>query len=458
MSSHLRLKAALILVVLTLSAALGVYPIVAARVGINQPAWLLEKKLKLGLDLKGGVHLVLRVQVPPDTPATERATILSDVLETIERRVNELGVTEPIIAPQGATGDEILVQLPGVTNVERAKAIIRSTGVLELRIVENGPASSREALLLNGRVPGDTEIVPGLVDRTSEANDLSVYYLVRHEVAVSGRDLQSARPSLDENNRPAVSFTLNADGGRKFGEVTERNIGRMLAVILDGRVQSVARIDNRITTDGRIFGNFTQDDVQNLCVILRSGSLAAPLTYLAEQTIGASLGADAIRAGVAASAVGLLLVVGFMLVYYRWSGVNAVAALCLNLIVVLGLMSYEGVVMTLPGIAGFVLTMGIGLDSNVLIFERIKEELEAGRGVRASITVGFNRVFLTLLDTHIAALVTAAFLFWFGSGPIRGFAVTLSMGLASNLFTSTFVSRTLFELMLSRRHVTTLSI
>jgi len=286
-----------------------------------------------------------------------------------------------------------------------------------------------------------------------------VYYLVRKAAAVTGRDLRSARPSLDENNRPAVSFSLNTEGARKFGKVTGDNVGRELAIILDGRVQSAPRIDSRITSEGRISGSFTQEEVQNLSLILRSGSLPASLTYLEERTIGPSLGADAIRSGIIASVVGLLLVIAFMLVYYRLSGVNAVAALLFNLIILLGLMAYVGAVMTLPGIAGFVLTMGIGVDSNVLIFERIKEELESQRGVRASINAGFARVFLTLLDTHIAALISAAFLFQFGTGPIRGFAVTLSVGLMSNLFTSTFVSKTLFELVLSRRHqVATLSI
>jgi preprotein translocase subunit SecD len=264
---------------------------------------------------------------------------------------------------------------------------------------------------------------------------------------------------VDENNLPAVSFTLSSDGGRKFGKVTSENIGRQLAIILDGRVQSAPRIDGRITTDGRITGSFTPEEVQNLALILRSGALPASLTYLEEQTIGPSLGADSIKSGVLASIVGLLVVVAFMLVYYRLSGVNAVVALLFNLVILIGLMAYIGAVMTLPGIAGFVLTMGIGVDSNVLIFERIKEELEAQRGVRAAINTGFSRVFWTLFDTHIAALISALFLFQFGTGPIRGFAVTLSFGLASNLFTSIFVSKTLFELALGRRHqVATLSI
>src|SRR5262249_47175913 len=253
-------------------------------------------------------------------------------------------------------------------------------------------------------------------------------------------------------------FTLSPEGGRKFGKVTSENVGRQLAIILDNHVQSAPRIDTKINSEGRISGNFTNEEVNNLCLILRSGALPARMTYLQERTIGPSLGQDSIRSGVLASVVGLLLVVSFMLGYYKLSGVNAVVALVFNLVILLGLMAYVGAVMTLPGIAGFVLTMGIGVDSNVLIFERIKEELEAQRGVRASINAGFSRVFLTLLDTHIAALISAAFLFQFGTGPIRGFAVTLSVGLISNLFTSTFVSKTLFELALSQRHqVATLS-
>jgi preprotein translocase subunit SecD len=351
------------------------------------------------------------------------------------------------------------VQLPGVTDVNRAKEIIRSTGLLELKIVEQGPSASKDTLMVNGQVPDGMEIVPG-TGGTPGDNGGTLYYLVRKAAAVTGRDLRSARPSLDENNRPAVSFTLSSEGAAKFGKVTGENIGRDLAIILDGKVQSAPRIDGRITSDGRISGSFTQEEVQNLSLILRSGSLPATLTYLEEQTIGPSLGADSIRDGVLASLVGLLLIIAAMLFYYRASGVNAVVALVLNLIILLGLMAYAGAVMTLPGIAGFVLTMGIGVDSNVLIFERIKEELDAQRGVRAAINSSFSRVFLTLLDTHIAALISAAFLFNFGTGPIRGFALTLTIGLISNLFTATFVSKTLFELVLSRHHrqVATLSI
>jgi preprotein translocase subunit SecD len=526
--TNLRWKIVTVLAVFVIFFAVGPYPILAARYHLPAPGWLMDKQLKLGLDLRGGVNLVLRVQtedalrletdleserlrdelrtknipftsvtplnstqfrvdgVPPAqdaafrTAANEvqtnfergsgtngsytfnmrpniqinlRSEAVVQARQTIERRVNELGVTEPSITQQG--DDQILVQLPGVTDVERAKQIMGSPGLLELKIVER-TASTKEELLTNGQPPEGMEVLPG----AGGAGDAgTMYYLVKRAASVTGRDLRNARPSLDENNRPAVSFTLNTEGGRKFGKVSGENVGRQLAIILDGRVQSAPTLESRITTDGRISGSFTQEEVQNLSLILRSGALPASLTYLKEQTIGPSLGADSIRSGIWASAVGLLLIVVFMLVYYRLSGVNAVVALLFNLVILLGLMAYIGAVMTLPGIAGFVLTMGIGVDSSVLIFERIKEELEAQRGVRAAINAGFSRVFWTLFDTHIAALISCAFLFQFGTGPIRGFALTLVIGLVSNLFTSIFVSKTIFEVELAnRRQMATLSI
>ena len=519
--SNLRWKVVTILAVFIIFFGVGVYPILASRYHLPSPGWLQDKQLKLGLDLKGGVHLVLRVQtddalrlvtdqemerlrdelktkninvasiVAPDSthfkvdgvPSADDAAFRAAANEvqanfdrgsgvngsytfsmkpniqqnlrdesvvqarqTIERRINELGVAEPSIAQQGA--DQILVQLPGVSDIEHAKSIIGSPGLLELKIVEGAPSPSKEALMVNGQVPQGMEIVPGA---GSSGDTSTVYYLVKKVAAVTGQDLRSARASVDENNRPAVSFTLSNEGGRKFGKVSSENIGRQLAIILDGRVQSAPTLESKINSEGRITGSFTPDEVADLSLKLRSGALPAKLDYLEEQTIGPTLGADSIRSGVAASAVGLGLVIVFMLFYYRASGINAVVALIFNLVILLGMMAYIGAVMTLPGIAGFVLTMGIGVDSNVLIFERIKEELEAQHGVRAAINAGFSRVFLTLLDTHISALIAALFLIQFGTGPIRGFAYTLIIGLASNLFTSTFVSKTLFELALGRQ-------
>src|SRR5262249_49907768 len=269
-------------------------------------------------DRGSGVNGTYPFSMKPNIQSNLRDEAVIQARETIERRINELGVAEPTIARQGANNDEILVQLPGVSDIHRAKEIMGSPGLLELKIVEQGPVSNKADLMPGGQVPAGMDIVPG--NPTAGDQGATVYYLVRKAAAVTGRDLRSARPSLDENNQPAVSFTLSSDGGRKFGNITGTKIGRQLAIILDDRVQSEPRIDGRITTDGRIFGSFTQEEVQNLSLILRSGALPARLDYLQEQTIGPSLGADAIRSGVTASIVGLLLVIMFMLVYYRLSG------------------------------------------------------------------------------------------------------------------------------------------
>jgi len=405
-----------------------------------------------------GGGYVFRMRLARQTQLRDEA--VRQAQDTIERRVNELGVAEPVVARHGgAQGDQLLVQLPGVSDVARAKEIIRSTAMLELKLVEQGPASSKEGLLAatGGQVPPHGQVLPGL-QTGSDGRAETVYYLLGKAPIVTGRDLRNAKPTLDEFNQPAVHFSLNPEGARKFGKATGDNVGRQLAIVLDNQVRSAPRIDERITDEGRITGGFTQQEAQDLSLVLRSGALPASLTYLEERTIGPSLGADSVRQGIVASLISLLLVTLFMLFFYKLSGVNALVALLGNLIILLGAMAYVGATMTLPGIAGFILTMGMGVDSNVLIFERIKEELEAQRGVRASINAGFSRVFVTLIDTHLSALIGAAFLFQFGTGPIRGFATTLFFGLVSNLFTSTFVSRTLFELVLSRRQVETLSI
>ena len=496
-----------------------------------------SEKVRLGLDLKGGVHMVLRVQtddalrietetsmervrevlevrnitvgtIAVDTPTRFRiegvlptedaefraitdeqlevvfrresgaggryafemrpnmAVSLRDesvrqALQTIERRVNELGVTEPIVAPHGVGGDQILVQLPGVTDVARAKEIIRSTALLELKLVEQGPAISQELLLQanGGRVPDGMEVVSGTDDTLSPgAAPQPVFYLVRRVAAITGRDLRTARQTLDEYNQPAVSFLLNGEGARKFGDITGQNVGRQLAIILDGRVYSAPRIESRITDEGRITGSFDQQEAGALGLVLRSGALPAALTDLEERTVGPTLGADSVRAGVLAALTGLVLVAFFMLIYYKLAGINAILSVALNLLILLGVMAYLGATMTLPGIAGFILTIGMGIDSNVLIFERIKEELATAKSVRLAVAAGFDRVFLTILDTHVASLIAAAFLFQFGTGPIRGFATTLFFGLLSNVFTAVFVSRTLFETILGRRQVARLSI
>ena len=275
---------------------------------------------------------------------------------------------------------------------------------------------------------------------------------------VTGRDLRTSRPTLDENNLPAVSFSFNQDGARRFGQFTEQNIGRNLAIVLDNRVFSAPTIQSRITDEGQITGSFTQQEAQDLSLILRSGALPAAMDFLEERTVGPTLGRESIRAGVMASIGGLALVVLFIVFYYKLTGLNAVISIGVNLVILLGMMAYLGATMTLPGIAGFILTIGMGVDSNVLIFERIKEELATAKGVRSAVSAGFDRVWWTIVDTHVSSLIAAAFLFQFGTGPIRGFATTLTIGLLSNVFTAVFVSRTVFELVLSQRRAQALSI
>ena len=386
----------------------------------------------------------------PNIVVQTRREAVTQAIQTIERRVNELGVAEPNIAEYGSDGTQIMVQLPGLQDVARAKEIIRSTAVLEWKLVEAGPMPDRESLLqpYGGTVPADMEVVPGV----NEAGGTPVYYLLRRVAAVTGNDLRNARGTLDEFNLPAVSFTLNQEGVAKFSRVTAQNVGRQLAIVLDGQVQSAPVIEAPISqAEARITGSFTQQQVQDLSLILRSGALPASLTYLEERQVGPSLGADSIRAGIISSLSGLALVTLFMLVYYRVAGVNAFVSITLNLVILLGFMAYLGAVMTLPGIAGFILTIAMGVDSNVLIFERIREELAGKRSARQSVNAAFSRVLITIVDTHVTSLIAAAFLFQFGTGPIRGFATTLFIGLITNVFTAVFVSRTLFELVLSRR-------
>jgi preprotein translocase subunit SecD len=368
-------------------------------------------------------------------------------------------VAEPIVARYGAQ-DQIVVQLPGVSDVRRAKEIIRSTARLELRLVEQGPFPTREAALqaYNNVLPPDAEVLPGRSEGTGTAGTAGTsYYVVKRVAVVAGQDLRNAQQSLDEFNRPAVAFTLKQDAAVRFGTFTETNLGRPLGIILDERVVSVATIQGRITDSGQITG-ITREEMLDQVITLKSGALPASMEYLEERTVGPTLGADSIRSGVTAAVGGLLLVMLFMLLYYKLAGLNALTSIVVNLIILLGLMATIDATMTLPGFAGFILTIGIGVDSNVLIFERIKEELATGKSVRAAISGGFDRVWWTIVDTHVASLIAAAFLFQFGTGPIRGFATTLAIGLAANVFTAVFVSRTMFELILSRRRAATVSI
>jgi protein-export membrane protein SecD/preprotein translocase SecF subunit len=393
----------------------------------------------------GGVTFVMR----DEAAAAHKAATVEQARQVLARRVDALGVTEPLLAVQGEAGDEILLELPGVKDVDRAIAVVGATASLEWKLVEAGPAASPEALPRgpDGRPPAGTEVL------AEGSGSSALYYLVQTEPAVTGRDLRSARPSRDEWNAPGVGFSLTRDAAERFASVTRSQAGRALAIVLDGRVQSAPVIEGPIEGgEGQIRGRFTEQEAADLALVLRAGALPASITYEGGSYVGPSLGAASVRAGLAASIAGLLLVAGFMLVYYRGAGVNAVLSIAVNLALLLGVMAYAGAALTLPGFAGLLLTIGMGVDSNVLIFERIREELASGRSPRAAVGAGFDRVLRTIVDTHVASLVAAAFLFQFGTGAVRGFATTLTFGLLTNVFTSVFVSRTLFELALSRRH------
>jgi preprotein translocase subunit SecD len=370
---------------------------------------------------------------------------VQQAVETIRNRIDQFGVSEPVIAREG--NDRIVVQLPGVDDPKRVKDIIKSTAFLELKLVLAGPNADRTALLAasGGQVPPDAEIVEGN-STDQDPTSPKVYYLLQKSAAVTGRDIKNARPSQDEQNRPSVSFTLKADSADKFGKFTGANIGKGLAIVLDNRVQSAPNIHGRISDSGIITGNFTPEHANDLALILRSGALPAGLVYLEERTVGPSLGLDSIKKGITAAVLGAALVFLTMVVYYRRSGFNAVLALILNAIILLGVLAQFGATLTLPGIAGFILTIGMAVDSNVLIFERIREELREGKTPKTAIENGFSKAFLTIVDTHVTTVVSALFLFQFGTGPVKGFAVTLIVGLAASMFTAVYVSKTIFML------------
>lgn len=388
--------------------------------------------------------------------ATQVTTIRNSALEqartTIERRINSLGVTEPTIADYGSAEDyELVVELPSVDDPTRVRDIIQSTALLELKLVREGPFPTREAALAQhgGILPPDTQLLPG--KNQGQGGGPDIWYIVDRIAAITGRDLTGAEPGTGSDNAPSVNFTLTRDGASRFSQVTGANVGRYLAVVLDGRVQDAPVIESQIGERGEISHLGTIQQSSDLALLLRSGALPASITPMSEAVVGPSLGADSIRHGVLAAIIGFLAIVSFMLFYYRGSGVNADVALVLNLLILIAAFVYITATLTLPGIAGIILTVGMGVDSNVLVFERIREELRQGKAVGSAIEAGFSNAFRTILDTHVTTVVSAAILFVFGTGPIRGFAVTLTIGLIANLFTSVFVSRVIFDWLLSRR-------
>src|SRR5277367_1448975 len=492
----------------------------------------LTKNIHLGLDLRGGTHLILQVQVndainidsdnavetlkeqlnkrkiafadiskpdPKNTPdqvvlkgvppdgrkdlldivnerlpeynlnsgadntwtLTMKPQMLSDLknkavtqaIETIRNRIDSLGVSEPTIQEHGLGQYQILVQLPGVDDPGRVKDIMQSTAMLEIKQVMGGPYPSEQAALQDkgGILPADAILLPGHAVPGAAAGE-QPWYLVSRVSAVRGKDLRDAQPSTDQNGQPDVTFQLTGEGGQRFYNFTSNHVGDSLGVVLDGKIMEVANIKEAIRDTGSISGgSMNAQAAKDLSMTLRSGALPAGIKYLEERTVGPSLGSDSIHAGVRAAVVGMLAVLIFMLIYYRAAGINADIALLLNLIILLGFMGYFDAVLTLPGIAGVILTVGMGVDSNVLIFERIREELRNGKTPPSAVDQGFSHAWITIVDTHVTTIVSAAILFLFGTGPVKGFAVTLTFGLLANLFTAVFVSRVIFDWVLSRK-------
>ncbi|MDT7808316.1 MAG: preprotein translocase subunit SecD [Acidobacteriota bacterium] len=415
------------------------------------------------------------------TDLGNRAT--QDAMKIIDSRINALGVAEPTLQEHGsASSHQILLQMPGISDPERVKDLLKSESRLELMKVvsPNNPAPiatypTEEAAKqsLGGTVPSNRRVLP--YDEREEPataagqpprkpGEPTAWVVVETPAVVDGSELRSADAASagptgsDEGYH--INFTLKPTGAQKFGAWTAANVGAYMAVVLNDRVQSAPFIKSQITDSGQISGNFTKDSSNGLALTLRSGALPAKVIYLEERTVGPSLGADSIRAGVTASIVGLGLVILTMVVYYRWSGINAVVALLLNTVLTLAALIVFDATLTLPGIAGILLGIGMAVDSNVLIFERIREELRSGKTVPSAIDIGFARAFVTIIDTHVTTIISSLFLFVFGTGPIRGFAVTLVLGLLANLFTAVYVSRTIFIWELSRKQgrVETLSI
>ena len=478
-------------------------------------AWPIQKKIKLGLDLKGGIHLVMQVMTEdavtmetdqeilrlqdvfkknnlaftamnreapgkftiqglnpdeegkvrdqldqylrewdysfsgPLATVTMKAPVMQlmkdqavdQSVETIRNRIDQFGVAEPIIQRYGR--EQIIVELPGVDNPEHVQSIIKTAAILEWKLVKAGSAADEATLLkdFGGKVPEDMEIVRGDPKRGTEG-----FYLVSKVAAVTGKDLRLVRRSVDEWNQPAVAFQLKPDGARRFEQVTGENIGKPLAIILDKKVQSAPNINARISDSGIIQGHFTVEAADDLVLVLKSGSLPAGIKTLENRTIGPSLGADSIRAGFLSALVALVAIMAFMVFYYKISGINAIVVLVLNQIILFGSLAYFRGTLTLPGIAGIILGIGMAVDCNVLVFERIREEHNQGKTVLNSISLGFSRAFRTIFDSHMTTIISAVFLFQFGTGPIKGYAVTLIISLVANLFTAVFVSHLIFDL------------
>jgi preprotein translocase subunit SecD len=373
---------------------------------------------------------------------------LDTSIEVIRDRIDALGTKEPLIQKYGLGDNEILVEVPGQDDPGKVDQAIHSASKLAVYAVISGPYETDQAALqaLNGVIPPDGMLVHG--NATPASPDQ--VFLLKRESEVEGTDFRDAQPSTDINGRPNIRFTLTTEAGNRFYKYTSDHqkggpTPGDMAIVMGNRVREVAGIDGAIRDQGELTGTFSDEEVKNLSLMLRTGSLPASITSLETRTVGPSLGALSIKQGTEAAIFGMLAVMVFMLVYYKGAGINADLALVLNLIILLGFMGWSGSVLTLPGIAGVILTVGMGVDSNVLIFERIREELRAGKTAAAAVKEGFGHAWITIVDTHVTTIVSAAILYFAGSGPVKGFAVTLIVGLFANLVTAVFVSRMIFD-------------
>jgi protein-export membrane protein SecD len=471
----------------------------------NIPDWLLkylpDRVLRLGLDLKGGTYLVYEVDTS-NLPETDEGDAVNRALEIIRNRVDEFGVSEPSIQKQG--DDKIAVRLPGSKNPDRAKNLIGQTAMLEfkllapgdelIRVIENyddmvikeagdQPVADTDLMSFWVEVVGgemlvyrdDYEKVMKMIEKAKKEGiipreyafypgDLyddpeSRYYkmmggpckpifLLQDETLLTGGHLKSARVAYDQFNQPIVSFEMDSEGGKKFGKITGAHIGERLAIVLDGVVKSAPNINSRITNKGMIEGSFSYDEAADLALVLRTGALPAPVRIVYEQVIGPSLGRDSIRNGIWAAIIGLVLVMLFMFSYYNLSGLLANLALVFNMIIVFAVLIIIRATLTLPGIAGFILSTAMAVDANVLIYERIREELDVGKTVKSAVDSGYRRAFVTILDSNLTTIIAGVVLYFFGTGPVRGFAITLIIGICASMFTAIVVTKTIYDFFL----------
>ncbi len=403
------------------------------------------EKINLGLDLRGGMHLVLEADVKKLPPGENVRDAVDVALEIIRNRIDQFGVREPTIVREGEK--RIVVDLPGIEDPQRAIALIGKTALLEFKLVDE-KGDLEEAL--KGMVPSDDEIL---------YNSEGKPYLVKKEALLTGGAIKDARVQIDQWGRPYVALDFTSEGAEKFADITGKHVGERLAIVLDNVVKSAPVIKTRITGGKAVIeGIGTMEEANELRIVLKSGALPVPFNIIQNTTIGPSLGRDSIRKGLISGLIGLIAVLIFMGIYYKKAGLIADAALFLNLLFLMAALAALKATLTLPGIAGIILTIGMSVDANVIIFERIREELKKERAPRSAVDTGYDRALRTILDANITTLITALILFQFGSGPIKGFATTLSIGILASLFTAVVVTRSIFNLILAGKPVQKLSI